>query len=314
MRVFLAGATGAIGKALVPLLLADGHHVVGATRATEKAAALKKQGVEPVIVDALDADAVREAVVKARAEAVINQLTSIPQRIVPRKIGRDFAVNDRLRREGTANLVRAAQAAGAARVVAQSIAFAYAQGPTGTVHGESDPLLDEHDAPKAFVRSALALRELESTVLAADGVVLRYGFFYGPGTAIAPAGSTCEDVARRRIPIVGRGKGAWSFIHIADAASATVKALASDTAGVYNIVDDKAAHVAQWLNELADALGARAPQRVPALLARPVAGGYGMHLMTRVQGASNASAKRNLGWTPAFPDWREGFREALGGG
>ncbi len=280
------------------------------TRSPDKVDALRAAGAEPVVADALDAHAVTHAVSDARPDAVIHQLTALPPRINPRTIARDFVMNDRLRSEGTRILVDAARAAGATRILAQSIAFAYAPGPAGTLHGESDPLYV--DAPEPFKRSALALRDLEQAVGEADGVVLRYGYFYGPGSAISASGSTGEDVARGRMPIVGRGQGVWSFIHVDDAARATVAALTTGAPGAYNIVDDDPAPVVQWLPALAEALGARKPRRVPAWLARLAAGSYGVSLMTEAQGASNERAKRELGWTPAFSSWREGFRTALG--
>ena len=311
MRVFLAGATGVIGRRLVPMLLADGHQVTGLTRSPGKVDELRALGAEPVLADALDAPAVTAAVREARPDAVIHQLTSLPPRIDPRRIERDFAMNDRLRDEGTRILVQAAQAAGAMRIVAQSIAFSYAPGPPGTVHREGDPLL-LNDAPKPFRRSARALRELERAVLDAGGVVLRYGYFYGPGSSISPGGSMGQDVSRRRLPIVGRGEGVWSLIHVDDAARATVAALTAGGCRPYNIVDDDPAPVSQWLPALADALGAPRPRRVPALLARPLAGSYGVAIMTRAQGASNELAKRELGWQPEYASWREGFHAALG--
>jgi nucleoside-diphosphate-sugar epimerase len=310
MRVFLAGATGVIGRRLLPLLIAAGHQVTGMTRSPQKVDALRAMGAEPAIADALDGDAVRAAVDDAQPDAVIHQLTSLPPRIDPRKIERDFAMNDRLRSEGTRHLVQAAQAVGAGRIVAQSIAFAYAPGPAGTVHREPDALY--LDSPKAFRRSAHALQDLEHTVLEAGGVVLRYGYFYGPGSAISRTGSMGEEVERRRLPIVGRGEGVWSFIHVDDAARATVAALTRGESGPYNVVDDDPAPVSEWLPVLADALRAPRPRRVPALIARIAAGSYGVATMTRAQGASNERAKRELGWTPQYPSWREGFRAALG--
>ena len=309
MRVFLAGGTGVIGRRLVPMLLAAGHHVTAMTRTPAKGDALRASGAEAVVADALDAEALRAAVADARPDAVIHQLTSLPQRIDPRRIEHDFALNDRLRTEGTHNLVQAAQAAGAGRILAQSIAFTYAPGPAGTVHDEQDPLL--LDAPGPYQRSAKAIVELERTVLGADGVVLRYGYFYGPGSAISRRGSMGQDVSRRRLPIVGRGAGVWSFVHVDDAARATVLALTHGGAGPYNVVDDEPAAVSEWLPALARALGAPRPLRVPALIARLAAGSYGVGVMTRAQGACNALAKRELGWTPAHPSWRQGFRDAL---
>jgi 2-alkyl-3-oxoalkanoate reductase len=309
VRVFLAGATGVIGRRLVPMLLADGHQVTGMTRSREKLEQLRASGAEPVLADALDAAAVHDAVAQARPEAVIHQLTALPSRIDPRKIERDFALNDRLRDEGTRILVGAAQAAGATRILAQSIAFSYAPGPPGAVHREQDPLLK--DPPKSFKRSAEAMQALERTVLGAGGMVLRYGYFYGPGSAMSRSGSIGQDLARRRLPIVGRGQGVWSLIHVDDAARATIAALTRGQSGPYNIVDDEPAAVAQWLPALADVLGAPRPLRVPVMIARPLAGAYGVASMTRAQGASNELAKRELGWQPEYPSWREGFRTAL---
>jgi nucleoside-diphosphate-sugar epimerase len=314
MRIFLAGATGAIGRQLVPMLVSEGHEVIGATRSPAKVDALRGAGAEPVLLDALDATAVRTAVADARPDAVIHELTALPQRIDPRKMERDFALNDRLRGEGTRYLVEAAQATGAKRIIAQSIAFAYAPGPPGTVHVESDPLLPVSEAHKSYRRSAQALVDLERTVLGAGGLVLRYGYFYGPGTAIAETGSMGSDLARRRLPVVGRGTGVWSFVHIEDAAEATVAALSRGAPGAYNVVDDEPAAVADWLPALADALHAPRPRRVPALLARPLAGSYGVAIMTSAQGASNELAKRELEWQPRHPSWREGFRSALANG
>jgi len=310
VRVFLAGATGAIGRPLVRMLVADGHQVTGMTRSAGKAAALRAAGVEPVVVDALDAPAVTRALAAAQPEVVINQLTAIPPRLDPRKIARDFALTDRLRTEGTRILIDAAHAAGARRMIAQSIVLVYAPGPPGTVHTESDPVnVNPH---KSYRQTGGALVELERQVLAAGGQLLRYGYFYGPGSAISRTGSLGVEVARRRLPIVGGGTGVWSFIHVEDAARATVAILAKETSGTYNVVDDEPANVAEWLPALADALGAPRPLRVPSLLARPLAGGYGIETMTRAQGASNARAKRELGWRPSFPSWRDGFRNGLG--
>jgi 2-alkyl-3-oxoalkanoate reductase len=310
MKVFVAGATGAIGRPLVQMLVSDGHQVTGMTRSPAKAEALRAAGAEPVVADALDAPSVHSALSQARPEAVIHQLTAIPARLDPRKIERDFALTDRLRTEGTRILLEAAHASGAERLIAQSVAFIYAPGPLGTLHTETGPL--NANPPKRFRHTAAATAELERRVLAADGQVLRYGYFYGPGSAISRAGSMGAEVTRRRLPIVGGGTGVWSFIHVEDAARATVATLASEGSGAYNIVDDEPAPVSEWLPALASALGAPRPRRVPALLARPLAGEYGIAVMTKAQGASNARAKRELGWQPGFPSWREGFSRGLG--
>jgi nucleoside-diphosphate-sugar epimerase len=310
MRVFLAGATGVIGRRLVPLLRAGGHEVTAMIRSPEKASELRAMGADAAIADALDADAVLAAVREARPDAVIHQLTSLPRRINPRKIERDFVINDRLRGEGTRNLVRAAQAAGATRILAQSIAFAYAPGPPGALHRERDRLILEQASPQ-FRRSARAIGELEDAVLGAGGLALRYGYFYGPGSAISRDGSMGEDVARRRLPIVGNGAGVWSLVHVDDAAQAAVDALTHGESGAYNIVDSDPAPVSQWLPAFAAALEAPRPRRVPAVIARIAAGSYGVAIMTEAQGASNELATTALGWTPRHPSWREGFQTAL---
>jgi nucleoside-diphosphate-sugar epimerase len=313
VRVFLAGATGVIGRRLVPMLVAAGHQVTGTTRSPQKTEELRAAGAEPVVVDALDAQALQAAVAAARPDAVVHQLTSIPRRINPRRIERDFAVNNRLRSRGTRDLVAAAQAAGVKRIIAQSIAFAYLPGPPGTLHTETE-VLYLNGTPPSFKSSVEALHELECAVRGVQGVVLRYGYFYGSGSAIAADGSTIEDLRRRRLPLVGSGGGVWSFIHVDDAARATVAALEiedSDT-HIYNVVDDDPAPVHEWLPALAAAVGAPRPWRVPAPLARLGAGRYGVELMTKAQGASNALAKQELGWKPQLPSWREGFRTALG--
>jgi nucleoside-diphosphate-sugar epimerase len=310
VRVFLAGATGAIGRPLVPMLIAAGHEVTGMTRSPANAQRLRAAGAEATVADALDAQATREAVLAARPDALVHQLTAIPWRLDARKIVRDFALTDRLRTEGTHNLLAAARDAGVARFVAQSVAFAYAPGPPGRVHEEDDPLMD--DPPKQYRRSAAAIVELERETLAANGLALRYGYFYGPGTAISRDGYLGREVARRRLPIVGGGAGVWSFIQIEDAARATLAALKAGEPGVYNVVDDEPAPAREWIAALADALGAKPPLRVPAWLARPLAGEYGLLTMMRAQGASNERAKAKLGWSPRHASWREGFRTALG--
>jgi nucleoside-diphosphate-sugar epimerase len=312
VRVFLAGATGVIGSRLLPRLLVEGHEVTAMTRSPERGERLTAAGAVAVIADALDEQAVRAAVGRARPQAVIHQLTALPKRIDPRRIERDFALNDRLRDEGTRILASAAGEVGAERLIAQSIAFMYEPGAPGAIHDEDDPLLGE--PPPSFARSAAAVKALERTVLAAGGTVLRYGYFYGPGSAISRDGSFAQDLRRRRMPVVGRGQGVWSFVHVDDAAAATVAALTAGpgSGAVYNVVDDDPAPASQWLPALAEAVEAPRPMRVPAFVARLAAGEYGAGTMTSAQGASNARARRELGWAPAHPSWREGFRTALG--
>ncbi len=313
MKVFLAGATGVIGRQLLPMLLAAGHEVTGMTRSPSRAEGLRSAGADAVVCDAMDPDGVRAAVLAAAPDAVIHQLTALPPAIDPRRIERDFELNDRLRTGGTRILVDAARAAGAKRILAQSIAFSYRPGPPGTLHDEDDPLITAAEADGSYRRSAAAVCTLEETVLAAGGIVLRYGYFYGPGSAIAADGSMGEALRARKLPVVGRGGGVWSFLHVHDAAGATLAALEEGTpATPYNVVDDDPAPVRDWMPALAQAVGAKPPRHVPAWLARPLAGSYGVAIMTRSQGASNARAKQELGWQPAHPSWREGFTTALG--
>jgi 2-alkyl-3-oxoalkanoate reductase len=312
VRVFLAGATGVIGRRLVPLLVQAGHQVTGMTRSPTRSQQLIAAGAEAAVVDALDEPAVHAAVAAAEPDAVIHQLTSLPAKIDPRKIERDFALNDRLRSEGTSILVAAARDAGpAVRVIAQSIAFMYEPGPPGTIHDELDPLLS--DPPPAFARTAGAVRTLERTVLQAGGLVLRYGYFYGPGSAISREGSFARDLARRRLPIVGRGEGVWSFIHVDDAAAATVLALDHGKPGIYNITDDEPVPQRVWVPELARLIGARKPLHLPAWLVRLMVGRYFVLMGTQLRGNSNAKARAELGCEPRFPHWREGFAAVFGG-
>jgi nucleoside-diphosphate-sugar epimerase len=311
MRIFVAGATGVIGRSLLPMLREAGHEVIGMSRSADRADALREQGAEPVVCDAFDAAGVERALVEARPDVVVNELTDIPKAVDPRKFEEQFATNDRLRVEGTRNLVRAAEAAGARRLVSQSIAFAYA--PGDGLRSEDDPLYD--DAPEPWARSVAAVRALEEQTLsggAVEGVVLRYGYFYGPGTAYAADGSTAAMVRRRAFPVVAGGSAVYSFIHIEDAAAATLAALDRGAPGTYNVVDDDPAPVREWLPAYAEALGARPPRRVPRLLARLAAGRLAVYMMTGLQGATNEKAKRELGWEPRYASWREGFREALG--
>jgi nucleoside-diphosphate-sugar epimerase len=313
MRIFVAGATGALGRRLVPLLVERGHQVSGMTRTAGKAAGLRAAGAEPVVADALDRDAVLAAVVAAHPEVVVHELTALAEMTDFRKLDQGFALTNRLRTEGTDHLLTAARAAGARRFVAQSFAgwpFARVGGP---VKSEDDPL--DPDPPAQLRRTLDAIRHLESAVLGTEGVegvVLRYGGFYGPGTSAGEGGFMLEDLRRRRFPLVGAATGVWSFVHIDDAATATVAAVERGAPGIYQIVDDDPAPVSEWLPALAAAVGARPPRRVPAWVARLAGGAHGVVLMTEVRGASNAKARRELGWRPAWPSWRQGFRAGLG--
>ena len=311
MRVFLAGGTGVIGRALLPQLRDAGHEVTAMTRFEERAEKLRGLGVEAVVCDAFDTDRVVRAVESARPEVVVNQLTDIPKAINPRKMAEQFTTNDRLRTEGTRNLMRGASAAGARRLISQSIAWAYA--PTEGLWTEEDRLWLE--APEPWGRSVNAVAALEEATLGdggVEGVVLRYGFFYGPGSAYASDGSTAAMVRKRTFPVVGDGTAVYSYIHVDDAAAATVAALDHGPPGAYNVVDDDPGKVREWLPEYAEAVGARPPRRVPRFLARLGAGKFAVYMMTGLQGATNAKAKRELGWQPRWASWRHGFREALG--
>ena len=317
MRVFVAGATGALGRPLLPRLLAAGHEVTAMTRSPERAERLRDAGAAAVVCDCYDAAGLRDAVVAARPEVVVHLLTSIPHRIDPRHMERSFADNDRLRREGTPNLVAAAQAAGARRIVAESIAFAYAPAPPGSppghLHVESDPLA--LDAPMPWRRSVLALAALETAVMEAaglEGLVLRYGYLYGPGTGYAADGAQTAEVRRRRFPIVGAGGAVWPFVHVDDAAQATLLAVESRVVGALNIVDDDPAPVSVWLPAFAAAVGAPPPRRVPTFLVRLYSGSYAVTQLTQAGGADPSRAHDELGWRPRYTSWRDGFRAAAG--
>ena len=312
MKVFLAGASGVIGRTLLPRLLEQGHEVSALTRTPDKARALRDAGANPVVADALNAEALRDAIVAAKPEAVIHHLTDLPQQMTPGSIKQGLAATDRVRTTGTANLLDAARAAGARRLVAQSIAFAYA--PVGAgLKDESDPLY--LDAPPPFNATVGAVAELERAVTNAEGIeglALRFGFWYGPGTAYADDGHFASEARRRRLPIVGDGSAVFSFVHVDDVAGATIAALEGGEPGIYNVVDDDPAPAREWTPAFAEAVGAKRPLRLPVFVVRLVAGSYAAYLATGLRGASNEKAKRELGWTPRWPSWRQGFREALG--
>ncbi len=312
MRIFVAGATGAVGRPLVRRLVAAGHEVTGMTRSAERAEAIRAARAEAVVCDVFAAEALAEAVAAARPEVVVHELTALPAQLDMRR--KDvYEANNRVRVEGTRNLVLAARAAGARRLVAQSVCFLYA--PVGAmVSSEDSPTLGSN-APGGFGTAVAAALDLERQVLAADGVdglVLRYGFFYGPGTHYAPDGYQADQVRRRRFPIVGDGDGVFSFVHVDDAADATAAACERGEPGIYNVCDDDPARLRDWLPVYASAVGAKPPRRIPAWLARLFAGKPLTAMLTSLRGASNAKAKRELGWQPAYPSWRRGFGEALG--
>jgi nucleoside-diphosphate-sugar epimerase len=307
MRVFLAGATGAVGRSLVPQLVTAGHHVVATTRTEAKRDQLWNLGAEPVVVDALDAAAVGEAVAKAEPDAIIHQLTALAGQSDLKHFDRTFAQTNRLRTIGTDNLLAAARAAGVQRFVAQS----FAGWPNGRGRGPATTETDPFDpTPPRYQRESLgAIQHLERVVTEAPlaAVVLRYGLLYGPGASE----EWLQLLRKRRMPIVGDGAGVWSMTHVDDAAAAAVAALTAPT-GVYNVVDDEPAPVREILTALAAAVGAKAPARVPVWLARLLAGEVGVSMMTQVRGVSNAKARRELGWTPRWSTWRDGFRHGLG--
>jgi len=312
LKVFVAGATGALGRQLVPMLVAKGHEVVGMTRTESKRELLATMGAQPVVADALDPEAVGRVVSEAQPEVIVHQLTAIPASIT-RRLDRDFALTNRLRTEGTDHLLSAGRAAGVRRFVAQS--FSYFERSGAVIKSEEDPL--DPDPPAVVRTTVAAINHLEHAITSADwveGVVLRYGAFYGPGTsfAVKPPGELARLIRKRRLPIVGGGGGVWSFIHIEDAATATLNAVEGGTTGIYLVVDDEPAPVRDWLPEAALALGARRPLRLPRWLGRLAAGEAGVVLMTEARGASNAKAKRELGWRPRYTSWRQGFVEGLG--
>jgi 2-alkyl-3-oxoalkanoate reductase len=302
MKVFVVGATGAIGTRLVPQLLDHGHEVVGTSRSPDKAVQLRALGAEPIVLDALDQRAVREAVIAAGPDAIVHQATALADARFSRNMDRTFAQTNRLRREGTDALLAAAREAGVRRFVAQSYANLRYTREGGPVQTEDDPL---DPTPVEGIReTSAAMTYLDEAVVAAGGIALRYGGFYG-----APNDGLLEPVRKRRFPIVGEGSGVTSFVHLDDAASATVLALEHDGPAIYNVVDDEPAPVREWLPVLAKALGAKPPRHFPVWLARLAAGDAAVMMGTESRGASNAKAKRELGWTLRYPSWRQGFPE-----
>jgi nucleoside-diphosphate-sugar epimerase len=314
MKIFLAGATGALGRQLIPRLVERGHEVTGMTRSESKRQLVQELGGRPVVADALDPEAVADAVARAEPEVIVHQLTAIPHALDMRHFARDFAQTNRLRIEGTDHLLAAGRAVGVRRFVAQSYAPAVFARVGGPVKAEQDPV---DASPPNEVRTTLeAIIHLERAVTGAtwtEGVVLRYGGFYGPGTSISfgPEGTMVEAIRKRKLPLVGDAGGVWSFIHIEDAAEATVHAIEGRGRGVYNVVDDEPAAVAEWLPAAAAAWGGSAPRRVPRWLGRLFAGEFATVMMTDARGASNAKAKRELDWAPRYASWREGFATGM---
>jgi nucleoside-diphosphate-sugar epimerase len=321
MRIFVAGATGVLGRALVPQLVARGHEVVGMTRSASKQDLVRGLGARPVVADAMDPDAVAQAVAAAEPEVIVHQLTALsgqtslrearhPDRSLP------ATMTNRLRTEATDHLLAAGRAVGARRFVAQSFGafrFAPAGGPVQT---EADPL--DPDAPPPALRTVQAgylyLERAVTTIEWGEGLALRYGGFYGPGTGIstAPDAVMAAPIRKRRFPIVGDGGGVFSYVHVEDAATATAVAVERGRAGVYNVVDDEPAPVREWLPVLASALDAKPPRHVPRWLGRLAAGEAATAMMTEARGSSNEKVKRELGWQPRYASWRQGFAQGLG--
>jgi nucleoside-diphosphate-sugar epimerase len=305
MRIFVAGASGVIGRALLPSLLAAGHQTVGMTRSPEKAQRIASVGAQPVVCDVYDRTKLCDVVREARSEVVVHLLTDLPTKFSPRA---GTEPTNRIRREGTRNLLEAARAAGARRVIAESVAFLY--DPAGDrLKREQDAPWS--DAPGAFAETVRALVDLETQVLEApalEGIVLRFGWLYGPGTWYDPAGAIGKAVRRRMYPIVGTGAGRWSFVHVADAATAVISALGDGEAGVYNVVDDEPAPMHAWVPAFAEAIGAPRPLRFPRWLARGLGGTGAVNMAERLAGADNAKAKKALSWAPSHASWRDGFQ------
>jgi nucleoside-diphosphate-sugar epimerase len=311
VRVFVAGATGAVGRPLVVRLIRAGHEVVGMTRSHDRAQWLTKVGARPAVGNAFNADWLREAVDEARPEVVIDELTDLPQRIGLRGMRRFYRGQIPLRTVGSGNLLEAARAAGVRRVISQSVAFIYAP-DGGGLKAETDRAWS--DAPAPFGAALGGAAEHDELVVRStefEGVVLRYGVFYGPGTHFAPGNGIHRDVRRRRLPIVGEGRSIWSFVHVQDAAMATVNALQHGEAGIYNVVDDEPAPTREWIPEYAAIIGAPPPRTVPRWLSRVFAGPAMTAWSTEFPGASNEKAKRELNWRPGYSSWRQGFRDGL---
>ncbi|MGE5286222.1 MAG: NAD-dependent epimerase/dehydratase family protein [Micromonosporaceae bacterium] len=304
MRVFVAGATGAIGQHLIPALIEAGHEVTGTTRSAGKADGLQRLGARPVVVDGLDRAGVLAAVADAKPDVIVHQMTALSDLRSFRRLDKAFAVTNELRTRGTDYLLEAARAAGVRRFIAQSYTGVPNIRTGGPVKSEEDPF-DPHP-PAAMTQTLGAIRHVETVVPGGvpEGLMLRYGGFYGPGT-----GNFLPDAIRKRkMPVIGSGAGVWSFIHIEDAAAATAAAVERGLPGVYNIVDDEPAPVSEWLPYLAECFGAKPPMHFPAWVGRLAAGEVGVSMMTQIRGSSNAKAKRGLGWAPRYASWRTGFR------
>ena len=307
MRIFLAGGTGAVGRPLVPRLVEAGHEVVAMTRDAHKAARLGEQGATAVVGDAFETEWLRSAVARAEPEVVIDQMTDLPQRIGFRGMARFYKGQNPLRSKGSVALQHAARAAGARRLIAQSVAFIYAPDAGGPKR-ETDRIWE--GAPEPFGQALRIAAEHDSRVAGdpqLEGIVLRYGVFYGPGTHFSPGNGMYEDIRRRRMPLVGDGASVWSFCHVEDAAQAAVDAVEHGGRGIYNVVDDEPAPMRDWLPHFAQVIGAKPPLRIPVWMSRLATGPAMTAWVTAFAGASNEKARRELGWDPVYPTWREGF-------
>ena len=305
MRILVAGGTGVIGRRLVPQLVARGHDVIATVTQPNKRADVERLGAQAVVMDGLDAESVRRAVAEAHPDAIVHEMTAIKGKPSLKHMDRWFAITNRLRTEGTDHLLAAARDSGVSNIVAQSYASWNGIREGGWVKTEEDPL--DPLTGTAARPTMVAIGYLENAVVKAGGAALRYGGLYGPGAT----DDQVEMIRKRQFPLVGAGSGYSSFVHVDDAASATVLAVEQHAQGVFNVVDDEPAPANQWLPYLANSAGAKPPMRIPAWLARLVAGDAAVIMMTEARGFSNAKAKRELGWTLRFPSWRQGFREGL---
>jgi 2-alkyl-3-oxoalkanoate reductase len=312
MKVFVTGGTGAIGRFLLPLLLENKHEVVALTRSIIKAAQLEDTGITAVIADPLDKEKLLAAVRRAEPDVIIHELTALSRAGNFRKLDEEFVLTNRFRTEVTDTLLGAARTIGTRRFIAQSYCgWPYAK-KGGPIKTEEDPL--DPKPPESFTKTLAAIRSLEDKVRNTkflDALALRYGNFYGPGTAIGKGGSVLEIVRKRRLPIVGGGGGVWSFIHVLDAARATLAAMTHGAPGIYNVVDDEPAKVVTWLPVLSKAIDAKPPRKIPHWLGELMIGKAGVSMMTEIRGGSNSKAKRELRWTPVYPSWRVGFVDGL---
>jgi len=312
MRIFLAGATGVLGMRLIPRLLERGHKVIGTTTTKDKLSDLKRLGVDPILMDGLDRDSVRSAVSAADPEVVVNEMTALSKVRNYKNFDQEFALTNRLRADGTSHLVAASRQCGVKKIVVQSFAGWPFEQTKAPANSEEAPF--ERNIPTRMKQSQRAIQAMEETVLSQEspaGVVLRYGYFYGPGTSFDVEGEISKALRKRAFPLIGGGTGVWSLIHVDDAAEATRLAIECAPSGIYNITDDRPSTIGDWLPGLAALLNAKRPMRMPRWVGRFFVGESGLYMMTQARGALNAKAKRVLGWNPAYPDWHSGFAATL---